>query len=152
MKGAARREEMNRASGSDGVKGLIEEGVKFHGHLGPFLILGLKAGLFANNLLGKDYFETHVIVETEPHPPFSCVVDGLQVTTGCTMGKRNIKLMKGGSLSITFRRKGKRLKVCLKDDVLKDLIDLKSKEEAERKALDLLDRSIFELFNVEEHL
>ncbi len=50
-------------------KELIESAVKFHGHLGPFLILGLKAGLYANEVLGRDPFGMKVIVETEPKPP-----------------------------------------------------------------------------------
>lgn len=27
--------------------------IEFHGHLGPYLVLGLKAGLYANQILGR---------------------------------------------------------------------------------------------------
>jgi len=131
---------------------LVEEGVKFHGHLGPFLILGLKAGLFANSMLGKDYFQMHVTVETEPSPPFSCIVDGIQIATGCTMGKRNIKLEKGKNLSLTFTKGEKRLKIRLKDEILKKLGNLKSKEESESKAISLINRPIRELFEIKEQI
>jgi len=129
-------------------KRLIHDAVRFHGHLGPFLILGLKAGLFANMLLGKDYFRARAIVETEPVPPCSCFIDGIQIATGCTMGKANIELKKGSSLSVTFLKDGKRLELILKAEVLKTLKGVSSKEDAEQKALNLSERPIQEFFNI----
>lgn len=131
-------------------KELIDGAVKFHGHLGSFLILGLKAGLFANETLGKDYFETRAVVETEPTPPFSCFVDGIQFATGCTMGKGNIKLRKGRSLSVLFIKDDKKLELTLKDSVLKHLKGIFSKRESEKKALGFSDKPIQELFHVTE--
>ncbi|GAH35171.1 unnamed protein product, partial [marine sediment metagenome] len=32
--------------------------VEFHGHLGPYLVLGLRAGLFANQIFGRDPMKT----------------------------------------------------------------------------------------------
>jgi len=145
-KGIIREESSN----SSLIKGLLEEGVKFHGHLGPFLVLGLKAGLFANEVLGKDCFKVYVTVETKPHPPFSCILDGVQIATGCTMGKRNIELKDGKNLSVTFRKEEKILKISLKDEVLNDLKNIGSKEESESKAKILINRSFHELFNIEE--
>jgi formylmethanofuran dehydrogenase subunit E len=86
---------------------LLKRAVEFHGHLGPFLALGLKAGLLANSLLGKDCFEMEATVVTEPSPPTSCFVDGIQFVTGCTMGKRNIRLRKGKNTSLIFLRRKK---------------------------------------------
>lgn len=51
---------------SDEIAVFLNKAVSFHGHLGPFLLLGLKAGLFANEVLGKDYFKTEAIIEAEP--------------------------------------------------------------------------------------
>jgi len=147
----AKRKETDTFLNSPLTKRLLEEGVKFHGHLGPFLILGLKAGLFANNTLGKDCFKTYVTVETDPFPPFSCVADGIQVATGCTMGKRNIELKEGEGLSVTFTKEKERLEMHLKEEVLKDLMNLNTKEESEQKAISLINRSIHELFEVKKH-
>ena len=149
MKTDLQKQKTDNLSNSNIMEKLVDEGVKFHGHLGPFLVLGLKAGLFANDILGKDCFEMHVTVETETSPPFSCVVDGIQITTGCTMGKRNIMLKKGNGLSVTFTRGEKRLRIRLKDEVLEDLRNLKSREKSERKALSLINQSIHELFDLE---
>ena len=131
-------------------RSLIDEAVKFHGHLGVFLILGLKAGLYANEVLGKDHFRTRAIVESELFPPFSCFVDGVQVTTGCTMGKGNIELKNGHNLSVTFVRGSKRLKLSLRDEVLEGLKKIHSKEDSEKTALALIDRPLQELFQIEE--
>lgn len=84
---------------------VMKGAVKFHGHLGPFLVLGIRAGLLANSFLGKDCFKMKAIVTTDPHPPNSCFVDGIQFATGCTMGKRNIVLRKGKETSVLLRKK-----------------------------------------------
>ena len=130
------------------LEDLVNDAVKFHGHLGPFLILGLKAGLFANETLGKDYFETRVIVETEDTPPCSCVVDGLQFTTGCTMGKGNIELKIGHSLHLLFTKGNKTLKLSLKDTILRSLKDTYSHEDRTETALKISKRPIQELFDI----
>jgi len=110
----------------------------------------LKAGLFANNVLGKDCFRVYVAIETEPHPPFSCIVDGIQVATGCTLGKRNIELRNRKGPSIAFTKEKKRLKIILKDEILSDLKNINSKEEYEEKAKTLIKQPIHKLFNIEE--
>ncbi|OYT43369.1 hypothetical protein B6U84_06045 [Candidatus Bathyarchaeota archaeon ex4484_40] len=94
---------------------LLREAVRFHGHLGPFLALGLKAGLYAVEVLGRDPFKMKAVVGTEPRPPRSCFVDGVQITTGCTMGKRNITLKEGGGLSVLFSKEELRLFLKVKD-------------------------------------
>lgn len=131
-------------------KRLLDEAVRFHGHLGAFLVLGLKAGLRANEVLGKDYFGTRAVVETELVPPGSCFVDGVQLATGCTMGKGNIELRKGDSLSVTFMKKGKGIRLWLRDDVLERLKRISSKERSREAALALVDQPIQDLFHAEE--
>ncbi|MEM1583045.1 MAG: formylmethanofuran dehydrogenase subunit E family protein [Candidatus Bathyarchaeia archaeon] len=127
---------------------LLNDAVKFHGHLGPFLVLGLKAGLFANKVLGKDYFRMRAIVETKPNPPYSCFMDGIQVATGCTMGKGNIIAKNGESISVTFIKDGKILKMRLKESILEDFKAMSSEGDSERKALETMRRSVSELFDI----
>jgi len=70
-----------------------------HGHLGPYVSLGGRMGDYAVEKLGlkrhglKEQSDVRVIVECEPNPPKSCLVDGLQASTGATYGKRNIFLI-----------------------------------------------------------
>lgn len=129
---------------------LIKQVQEFHGHLGPFLILGVKAGLLANSLIGKDYFKTTAIVLADLNPPRSCFVDGIQFVTGCTMGKRNIKLRKSKNLSVLFIKEGKKLRLKLKDTVLESIKDISSEEESAEVSLTLLGRPVSELFEVEK--
>ncbi len=129
---------------------LVKHIVEFHGHLGPFLVLGMKAGLLANSLLGKDCFKTTAIVSTDPYPPNSCFVDGVQFVTGCTMGKRNIKLRKNKNTSVLFLKEGKKLRLKLKDNVLESIKKISSEEESRRESLRLSDRPVSELFEIEK--
>jgi len=127
---------------------LIKQVAEFHGHLGPFLVLGVKAGLLANSLLGKDCFKTNATVIANPSPPSSCFVDGVQFTTSCTMGKGNIKLRKGKDICAVFIKEGKRLKLRLKKDVLESIRNISSEDESRDASLSLLRKSAFELFEI----
>ena len=129
-------------------KEILEAAVKFHGHLGPFLVLGLKAGLYANQLLGKDYFKTNVLVETEVTPPCSCFVDGVQFATGCTMGKGNIQLKKDNSLSAIFTKGDRKLELYLKNDILRKIKEKIPKSECEKIAVGFSKKDIKELFHL----
>ena len=127
---------------------LVKRAEEFHCHLGPFLVLGLKAGLLANSLLGKDGFKTKAIIMTEPSPPKSCFVDGVQFVTGCTMGKGNIKLRRGSGVSVLFSKERKTLRLKLKKDVLGFVKGISSEEDSRKASVNLLNRSASELFEI----
>jgi formylmethanofuran dehydrogenase subunit E len=129
---------------------LLKRAVEFHGHLGPFLVLGLKAGLLANSLLGKDCFETTAVVATDPNPPHSCLVDGVQFVTGCTMGKGNIKIKRSKSIYVLFLKGGRKLKLKLIRNVLGTIRNASSQKDSEKVALELLKKPAHELFVIEE--
>ncbi len=75
----------------------------FHGHLGPFVVAGWRAGWYAvEQLQGRRHFGMHVVLRCPPRPPPSCLADGLQFSTGCTFGKRNIELTPSDDISIEF--------------------------------------------------
>ncbi|RJQ07391.1 MAG: hypothetical protein C4551_06755 [Bacillota bacterium] len=65
----------------------------FHGHLGPYVILGFRAGRLALDLLGAEgYFDLEATVHCGDEPPLSCFADGVQFGSGCTTGKGNLKV------------------------------------------------------------
>jgi len=70
----------------------LVEVVQFHGHLGPSVVAGARmgmAGLLA--VEAKGYFDVEVTCEGPfAKPPQSCFLDGLQVATGATLGKRTL--------------------------------------------------------------
>jgi len=73
---------------------ILEKAVDLHGHLGPFLVLGIRMGLIGLRELGtkKGNQKLRVTVMTKPSVPFSCVIDGIQAATKCTIGNRKLKL------------------------------------------------------------
>jgi len=57
-------------------KELLADAVRLHGHLGPFLVLGLKMSLRAKEILGQK--PDGCKIETINRKPFICVVDGVR--------------------------------------------------------------------------
>ncbi|MFA5145110.1 MAG: FmdE family protein [Candidatus Omnitrophota bacterium] len=93
----------------------LKEAIKFHGHLGPYLVLGILAGLLAlKKLRCKKYFGLKVIVQGALKKPKSCLIDGLQLSTGATYGKGNIRKLDGREIKIDFRGPAGYKKVTLK--------------------------------------
>ncbi len=73
----------------------ICEAVRLHGHLGPFLVIGVRMGYVAKNLLNshaKGGVILHAILRIPMVVPFSCAIDGVQVTTHCTVGNQRLSL------------------------------------------------------------
>lgn len=70
----------------------LELAKRFHGHMGPNLVIGMKMGNYAVKTLGiSNHFGINVEVYCPGEPPVSCMIDGIQLSTGATMGKTNIK-------------------------------------------------------------
>jgi formylmethanofuran dehydrogenase subunit E len=98
---------------------LLVAGGRFHGHIGPFLAVGLKMGLTANERLGRDPMDMKAVVRVEARPPRSCVVDGIQYSTGCTMGKGNITIEPDpAQVAARFSTKTGAIQITLKPEFL----------------------------------
>jgi formylmethanofuran dehydrogenase subunit E len=83
---------------------LEETAVRLHGHGGPFMVVGLRIGLEALNILdARGWFDIKCKAELRWTPPDACVLDGIQVSTGCTLGKHNIEVEEKGGVSATFK-------------------------------------------------
>lgn len=67
--------------------------VQFHGHLGPSVVAGAQFGIAGLRAVGaKGFFDVEVTCEGPfVTPPQSCFLDGLQVGTGATLGKRSLQ-------------------------------------------------------------
>ena len=87
----------------------------FHGHLGPFVVIGYLAGKRAlEELSARKYFGITARVECEPKPPQSCLADGVQFATGCTLGKRNIALEPADDIALHFENTDTGETLCLR--------------------------------------
>ena len=83
---------------------LIERGTHLHGHLGPFLVTGIRLGLLALDLLGSPgYFGIRAESDAGSVTPLSCLNDGVQIGSGCTAGKGNLTVVDGGRPRVRFR-------------------------------------------------
>jgi pyrimidine-specific ribonucleoside hydrolase len=63
---------------------------ELHRHLGLYSILGAKMGLRARELLGAGLDDLRVESLAGLKPPVSCLNDGLQVSTGASLGRGSI--------------------------------------------------------------
>ena len=85
---------------------LMEKAAEFHGHLGPFLAIGVRMGLIGLERLGNPAYNSLVITASLPlHVPFSCIIDGLQVSTNCTVGNQKLSLEDSPIIQARFKRK-----------------------------------------------
>jgi len=83
----------------------LEFGQKFHGHKCPAMPNGLRVAAAAMNKLGVERTgdsDLHVILELGEHHCAHCFTDGVQVITGCTMGKENIESIPMGKWGLTL--------------------------------------------------
>lgn len=91
---------------------------RFHGHLGPYVVLGYKMGEIANQMLGSSPFSKNVIIWTGLKPPVSCIIDGIQMSSGCTLGKGNISINPDVIPKARFsNNNGKYIEIALKASV-----------------------------------
>lgn len=90
---------------------VINKAREFHGHICPFLVLGLRASEIAlskmnlrkasvSESIGEDII---AIVENN-----SCFADGVQVATGCTLGNNALIYLDTGKTAVSLFRRGEK--------------------------------------------
>ncbi|RMG58830.1 MAG: tRNA CCA-pyrophosphorylase [Deltaproteobacteria bacterium] len=86
-------------------KEYLERGLFFHGHRCPAMPMGLRLGAALMNALGvsraKDG-QLVALVELGDDHCATCFADGVQMITGCTFGKGNIKKLHYGKWGVTL--------------------------------------------------
>jgi pyrimidine-specific ribonucleoside hydrolase len=93
---------------------------EFHGHLGVFSIVGAKMGIKAREIFGTAPDELEVISYAGNHPPYSCLNDGIQVSTGATLGMGTITIAPDSIKypMALFKYKNKTIRISLKKEYL----------------------------------
>ncbi|MDP3731679.1 MAG: formylmethanofuran dehydrogenase subunit E family protein [Candidatus Omnitrophota bacterium] len=130
---------------------MLNEAVKFHGHLGPYLVLGILAGELAiKRLRCKKYFDLKVKVWGANRKPKSCLIDGLQLSTGATYGKGNIHKLDGRKIKIEFcnSNNNKEFILRLTESLIQRLEETKTHRDSELLAKRLYEAEYNELFNL----
>lgn len=97
-------------------KPYLAPGQVLHGHKCPAMPLGLRAGAAAMNQLGVERAQNKellAIVELGEDHCAHCFADGVQMITGCTFGKGNIRKTHQGKFGLTLidRRTGRAIRV-----------------------------------------
>lgn len=75
---------------------------EIHGHIGIYSTIGAKMGIYALEFISRccnKAEELKVLSFAGSRPPISCFNDGLQISTGATLGHGSIKIAKSCSLS-----------------------------------------------------
>ena len=104
-------------------KTYLEAGQTFHGHKCPAMPLGLRAGAAAMNRLGVTRSpdgQLVALVELGDDHCAHCFADGIQVITGCTYGKGNIRQLNYGKWGVTLvdRASGRAVRVVPKAEAM----------------------------------
>jgi formylmethanofuran dehydrogenase subunit E len=105
-------------------KELLEFGQKFHGHKCPAMPMGLRASLAAMKELGVERApdgQLVALIEIDEDHCATCFADGVQVATGCTLGKGNIKKLHYGKWGLTLidKKNKKAVRVSPKAEAMK---------------------------------
>ncbi|MBN2522922.1 MAG: nucleoside hydrolase [Bacteroidales bacterium] len=90
---------------------------EMHRHLGVYATIGAKMGIRAREYFGAGIDELEIVSYAGSNPPFSCMNDGLQVSTGATLGHGLIKIA-SDTLNLPeaeFFYMGRKIKISLKE-------------------------------------
>jgi len=88
---------------------------EFHRHLGTYSLIGAKMGIRARETLEAPFDTLEVVSFAGRRPPLSCLSDGIQVSTGASLGRGTIQLSDQRlAPEARFQYGGKRLTLRLK--------------------------------------
>ncbi|MFA4949078.1 MAG: FmdE family protein [Candidatus Krumholzibacteriia bacterium] len=124
----------------------------FHGHLGPYVVIGYRMGRLALEATGsKGYFDISATVYSFLEPPRSCLIDGVQLGAGCTLGKRNIEVhaTDGPAYAVFEAANGARVTVKLRPEAAALVGRLIEEKGVEAAGMDLLAMKQEDLFETE---
>lgn len=145
-----------RLDGQGKINDTLEKAEDMHGHLGPFLALGVRMSLAGVRNLETEEGNTqlHTIAELEYRVPFSCMLDGIQTVTKCTVGNKRLEWKESKEFRATFtlRDKSRGIVVSVKPALIQELRNRLNKKPSDsvvrQLAFDIATRPESELFNV----
>lgn len=100
---------------------------RFHGHLGPYVVLGMRMGEAARTTYP---FRIYATLYCGSKRPRSCMADGVQYSSCCTLGKANIRVVEWGAACGMFTDGRTGIEIRILQEVL-DSIDGKVTAENE---------------------
>ena len=112
---------------SSELTSVIKKAADFHGHLGPFLVIGVRMGSLAKKILNANAEENNKFRVTARLPlltPFSCIIDGIQATTQCTVGNQKLRIENSQAKIIVYfeqQDSHKVLRIHVNSKIIKEL-------------------------------
>ena len=97
---------------------------EMHGHIGIYALLGMKMGLRAREYFGVGPDRLSVVSLAGNKPPVSCLNDGIQVSTGATIGHGLISIDPGierPSPTARFTCRGRTIEIALKEEYAEEV-------------------------------
>jgi len=137
------------------LKVMIDNAQKLHGHLGPFLVIGVRMGMIAKKALSitdDQCASLKANVKVPLYPPFSCLLDGIQASTSCTVGNQRLIIENSEDICVNFAKQnaGRTVKITLNPKIAEELKKRHSENSlTEKFALELAHTPENQLFNVE---
>ena len=147
----------SRRSREQDMDKLLKVATSFHGHFGPFLTLGVRMGLVGlRELRAKEGdAQLRVTAMLEYSLPFSCMLDGIQTATKCTVGNKRLLWKESKELGAIFLldNTGRQVEVKVNQAMVRELsrrLDQKKplSEAVRQLASDVASRPEEELFSV----
>lgn len=136
---------------------LIKKAADLHGHLGPFVVIGVRMGEIAKKILnscenGNNTLQ--VTVEVPLLTPFSCVLDGIQISTHCTIGNQKLKIKESQKAITAYfqnAKLGKTLKISVNPEITEELTHKLSKNfQSDKLAFEIACTQENRLFTIEK--
>lgn len=118
---------------------------KFHGHLGPYVVVGYRMGTLARQKLEG---RMKAVSLTGTKTPLSCIIDGVQYSSSCTLGKGNITVLEAGDAKVQFLDDKRLIEISLLDKVKESIDSSMSHETEELLALTIFNEPEGNLFHV----
>ena len=124
----------------------IEE---FHGHLGPYAVIGYRMGKIATKKLGNAPFSKKATVYTGTTPPLSCIIDGIQLSSGCTIGNGGIHVEDKNLAKAVFEsKKDTTITLVLKPEIRNEIDTTVTDENITQYSEQIYDKPDTELFEI----
>jgi len=98
---------------------------EMHGHLGIYSLIGAKMGLKAREIFKAGIDQIKVYSYAGNIQPLSCMNDGIQVSTGSTLGRGTITVFNDSIFQpkALFIFNNKKIEICLKENYKKQIED-----------------------------
>jgi hypothetical protein len=121
--GKSRREE-NYVSDQQELTSAIRDAEKLHGHLGPFLVIGVRMGKIAKRVLSaKEEDKLRACARIPVLTPFSCILDGIQVATSCTVGNQRLSIENSKDIAVRFELEhGRAISIYVRREAVEELL------------------------------